>query len=363
MILMFVSFKNRFLPQAISRQEYIDIVRDTEAGSMGWITTWEGNNYWRSKKYHAAVAYRADGGVALTVSDPAASEQDLEGVIIEFTEFCHEQGLIPAFYSVHAPVVTITDAWAWARLQVAEETVLELPDLEFKGKKFQDVRTALNRATKEGIHTHWTTWEECLPAFRAQIKQISQQWVSDKPLPEMGFTLGGVRELDDPEVKILLAVDDQGTVHGVTSWMPIYEEGEVIGWTLDFMRRLEGGFRPVVEYLIGSAALWAQKEGYEVLSLSGAPLARAQGGADEEGSSVVVLDQVLEAVGKSLEPMYGFRSLLHFKAKFNPQYVPIYLVVPSVTEVATVGIAIARAYLPNLKFRDTLRLGQSKKHR
>lgn len=358
-IFTLISFKHRFLPESISREEYIQIVRATQAGSMGWITTWEGNQYWRSKKHNAGVAYRADGGVALTVSDPAALEEDLESVIVEFTEFCHELGLIPAFYSVHAPVVSVTDSWSWARLQVAEETVLELADLEFKGKKFQDVRTALNRATKEGIHSEWTTWNQCVPALRSQIKQISDQWVSDKPLPEMGFTLGGLKELDDPEVKILLAIDEVGTVHGVTSWMPIYDEGEIIGWTLDFMRRLEGGFRPVVEYLIGSAALWAKESGYEVLSLSGAPLARAAGATEEEGSSVAALDQVLEIVGKSLEPVYGFRSLLHFKAKFNPQYVPVYLVVPSVTEVATVGVAIGRAYLPNLTVRSTLRLGQS----
>ena len=51
---------------------------------------------------------------------------------------------------------------------------------------------------------------------------ICEQWVGDKGLPEMGFTLGGVEEALDPEVVVGLAVDADRTVHGVTSWMPVY---------------------------------------------------------------------------------------------------------------------------------------------
>src|SRR5512133_3687079 len=60
------------------------------------------------------------------------------------------------------------------------------------------------------------------------------------------FTLGGVEEALDPAVRVGLAVDRHGTVHGVTSWLPIYGPGATIrGWTLDVMRRLPDGFRPV----------------------------------------------------------------------------------------------------------------------
>ncbi len=74
-------------------------------------------------------------------------------------------------------------------------------------------------------------------------------------MPEMGFTLGGLQEMDDPEVRCLIAVDEQRTVHGVTSWLPVYRDGRVVGWTLDFMRRrgTPEAFRPAMEFLIASA--------------------------------------------------------------------------------------------------------------
>ena len=59
------------------------------------------------------------------------------------------------------------------------------------------------------------------------------------------------------------------------------------GWTLDFMRRRSaGGFRPVMEFLIASAAQDLRAAGDEVLSLSGAPLARLDRGSAGEGGEI-----------------------------------------------------------------------------
>lgn len=358
--LLWRSFRIEVLPNSITREEYKELVRKTNAGSMAWMSTWDGNHYWKSPNYEAGIAYRADQGVALTVTEPAAHPEDLPAVLREFVDFCGVQGLTPALYSVHGPVVEVTDSWGWPRLQVAEETVLSLPDLEFRGSRFQAVRSSLNRAAKEDIHTEWFFYDDLPADYLDQIIAISQQWVDEKPLPEMGFTLGGVAELNDPDVRILLAVDADGKVQGVTSWMPVYEGGEIIGWTLDFMRRLDGGFPPVMQYLIASAALWGQENGYQMLSLSGAPLAHAKGKEGEsEGSSAAALDGLLDFLGRTLEPVYGFRSLLQFKSKFQPEYVPVYLVVPTIGSLPTVGLAIAHAYLPEMSLADTIHMGQA----
>lgn len=36
----------------------------------------------------------------------------------------------------------------------------DLADLSFAGKKFQDIRTSLNKTAKEGIHTQWVSYPE-----------------------------------------------------------------------------------------------------------------------------------------------------------------------------------------------------------
>jgi len=51
----------------------------------------------------------------------------------------------------------------------------------------------------------------------------------------------------------------------------VYHHSQIVGWTLDFMRRRSAGFKPSMEFLIATAALLLQAEGAQFLSLSGAP--------------------------------------------------------------------------------------------
>ena len=337
------------------REELVDLVRSRGAGTLGWMLTWQGNEAWVNEAGTAGFSYRPSRDVALTVGDPAADDADVAQAVRDFADFATDAGLIPALYSVHAPAMEAARAMGWTIMQVAEESVLDLPDLAFRGKAYQDVRTALNHANKEGVEAVWTTFRDCPAGRRDQIRAISQAWASDKPLPEMGFTLGGLAELDDAETRLLLAVDAEGTVQGVTSWLPVYRDGRVIGLTLDFMRRREGGFRPVMEYLIGRAAQDAQAEGLEILSLSGAPLSRS---APADGDASSRFDPLLNLLASVLEPAYGFGSLHAYKRKFKPRSVPMYLAVPDLVDLPTVGIAIARAYLPGLKPSQTARFAQ-----
>jgi lysylphosphatidylglycerol synthetase-like protein (DUF2156 family) len=185
------------------------------------------------------------------------------------------------------------------------------------------------------------------------VRELSDQWVAGKGLPEMGFTLGSLNELDDPDVRCLLAVDADGRLHGITSWLPCYRGGEPVGWTLDFMRRAGDGFPGVMEFLIASAALAFKEQGAEFLSLSGAPLARVDRDLRHEG-----LQRLLDTAGRALEPVCGFRSLLAFKAKFQPQYRPLYIAYPDPAALPAITNAIGRAYLPRPTPKQMLRLSR-----
>jgi lysylphosphatidylglycerol synthetase-like protein (DUF2156 family) len=160
-------------------------------------------------------------------------------------------------------------------------------------------------------------------------------------MPELHFTLGGVAEAMDPRVRVGIAVDAAGTVHGVTSWLPILDRsGHPRGWTLDLMRRRPGGFRPVIDFLIASACLAFQAEGAAVVSLSGAPLARSRGTVRTNPTQ-----RLLDLLGAALEPCYRFRSLHAYKAKFHPRREPLHLLYRRPADLPRISIALLRAYL------------------
>ena len=147
-------------------------------------------------------------------------------------------------------------------------------------------------------------------------------------------------------MRLLVALDEHECVHGVTSWLPAYRDGEIDGWVLDFMRRDPSGFRPVVEFLIAEAIVAANETGVPWVSLSGAPL--AHGGPDSQDDKEDVLLNVLDRVGQYLEPLYGFRSLAFFKKKFHPEHVAWSLCYQDELSLASIGVAVSKAYVPRI---------------
>jgi len=251
-------------------------------------------------------------------------------------------------------------ARGFRRLAVAQETRLGVRELTFKGKEWQNVRTALNRAAKTGVQAVWGRYSDFSAPLRAQLSEVSEEWAANKSVPEMGFTLGGLDELDDDEVLCCLAVDAEGRVQGVTSWLPVYDGGVLVSWTLDFMRRLGDAFPGVMEFLIASAVL-ELRNSVEVISLSGSPLAKDEA-REETGEPPKAGDGlagILDVVGRALEPVYGFRSLAIFKSRFKPEYRTLYLYYQDPLQLPAMGRALSRAYLPDLSVRQSARLLRS----
>ncbi|WEO79094.1 DUF2156 domain-containing protein [Cryobacterium sp. SO2] len=330
-------------------------------GSLAHMATWEGTSLWftdpGSPARSAAVAYRVVNGVAITVAepigvDPAAEHARASAIVAAFARMCDDHGWVPVFYSLHDPWRPVFERMGWQTMAVGEETVLRPHDWATTGRKWQDIRSSVNRAHKLGIRAVWTS-HRALPLWQsAQIAEISEQWVQEKGLPELGFTLGGLDELRDPEVRLMLAIDAHERILAVTSWLPSYRDGAVIGWTLDFMRRRSGTMNGVMEFLISeTAALLKADPTVEFLSLSAAPLARAETlPATREGGSVA--ERMLDFIGRSLEPVYGFRSLFVFKRKFQPEFHALFLAYPDPVALPAIGVALARAYLPTLTMRQ-----------
>ena len=181
--------------------------------------------------------------------------------------------------------------------------------------------------------------------------------MADKGLPEMNFMLGGLDELNDPNIRCLVAVDADRKLHAITSWLPVYDAGSPAGWTIDLMRRnTEGTVRGVMEFLITTAALTFQEEGARFVSLSGAPLAglnRGDGG--ERGEQSRALGRALAVIADTIEPAYGFQSLRQFKDKFQPVYEPLYLTYPDPAALGPIAIAIGSVYMPHPISRQGLR--------
>ncbi|GAB3283988.1 DUF2156 domain-containing protein [Sinomonas notoginsengisoli] len=325
-------------------------------GSLSWMTLWPPNQFWFDSHATAGLAFQLHGRVALSVAGPIGAPGRGPAAVGEFIAHCAEHALVPCFYSLSGDLWPTFRSRGFHRVEVAQETRLSVRELEFVGKEWQNVRTAVNKAGKLGVRAVWTRYHLLSPSQRQQLSALSEEWSAQKALPDMGFTLGGLDEIDDPEVLVCLAMDGDGKIHAVTSWLPVFEENRVVGWTLDFMRRGPGAFSGVMEFLIASAVT-ELRNSVEWISLSGSPLAadpaseRAEVDAGDE-----LLSGLLNAVGHALEPVYGFRSLAKFKSRFQPEYHSLYMYYQDPLQLPAIGQALAQAYLPGLTMRHRMRI-------
>lgn len=329
-----------------------ELIKRWGGDTISWMTTWSENRHMIAEDGQSFIAFVRHANVAVALGDPVGPPGSTRATIDAFVTLCDRTGMVPYIFSCTAKTTAVTDALGWQHAQVAEDNLIDLPALEFKGKKWQDIRTALNKAPKEGISFRMVNLADEPWSLVRQVENLSQEWLGDKKLPEMGFTLGGLTEALDPEVRVGLAMNQDGIVQGVTSWMPVYGgDGEVAGWTLDLMRRGDGGFKATMEFLIASSCLYFKAQGARFVSLSGAPLARSE---NEDGAPENAVEKFLNTLGATLEPVYGFRSLHKFKAKFQPRLSPMYMVYRDEADLPRIGLAITRAYLPNAGLGEML---------
>ena len=212
-----------------------------------------------------------------------------------------------------------------------------------------------------GIRAEWTTYAGASAgSAAAQLSDISEQWVAEKDLPEMGFTLGGLDELRDPAVRLMLAIDERRPDRGRHQLAAdATATADVVGWTLDFMRRRPGSINGVMEFLIAEAATRMREDGIEFMSLSAAPLAHtatAHGEADRSGDGPRPrLPERLARAGLRV-PLAARRS----SGSSSRSMHPLIMAYPDPVALPAIGVALVRAYLPGISVRQAAGLARGR---
>ena len=157
----------------------------------------------------------------------------------------------------------------------------------------------------------------------------------------LGATLYCLLTGRDPECVIAVCRYDQGTPIAFQRFVPC-KAGT--GLSLDTMRRDAVGPNGVNERLIVEVVLWAREHGIREVSLNFA----AFRGLIEDDAELGPLQSAQAWLIRRLNPYFQIQSLLTFNAKFNPRWVPRYIVYRSVGDLAPVAVAAlsAESFLP-----------------
>src|SRR5262245_15613719 len=279
----------------------------------------------------ALVGFAVRGSVALACGDPLAPDDVFSAAVAQFVDHCTVQGWTPCVYEAAEERLADYRRLGLRAFKVAEEAVLDLDEFTLAGGRRKTLRSMAHKGKNAGLVVRpYPRREAPDPALDEQLEQISEEWLADKKLRELGFSLGrfSLEALDAAEVFVCLEGE---RVLAFCSWLP-YRNGEAV--VLDLMRKRREAMSGTMDLLIAESLLFLKGGGRREASLANAPLANV---SPLRGP----LDRGVALLFESLNAVYGYRNLFRFKKKFAPRWEGRYLVYPRGADLPRVAYALA----------------------
>jgi phosphatidylglycerol lysyltransferase len=277
------------------------------------------------------VAYAVRGHVAFSAGDPLCAEDDAEDATREWLEYCRHNGWTPCVYEAADESLPVYRRLGLRSLKMAEEAIVELGSFSLAGGKRAALRSMVHKVTRLGLMVRRYDRAAALePAVDGQLEEISEEWLSEKRLGEMGFSLGrfSLESLDDAFVFLCL---DGARVVAFTTWRP-YRGGRAA--LLDLMRKRRDAPSGTMDLLVARSLEELHAAGLEEASLANAPLANA---GEPRGG----LEKGVSLLFENLNAFYGYKNLFQFKKKFAPRWEGRHLVYPRGADLPRVAYALA----------------------
>jgi lysylphosphatidylglycerol synthetase-like protein (DUF2156 family) len=303
-----------------------------------WLATLGDKTLLFSPSGRSFLAYRVRGRRWIAMGEPAGLKSERLDLLWAFAELADSYGGAAVFYSVGEGILADLATMGLAMRKVGETAVVPVPGFSLEGKAKQNLRTAINRAEREGASF------EVLPPGSAspladQLKAVSDAWLAHHNGAEKAFSLGRFDPayLDLTPLAVVRQVTGaapDGRIVAFANLLP--GEGDVREVAIDLMRHCPDAPPGVMDYLFIRAIQWAAAEGFDEFDLGMAPLAGL-----EDRRLAPVFARVGALVFEEGGALYGFQGLRSYKSKFAPDWRARFIAAPVSTPLPLALLDVA----------------------
>ena len=115
----------------------------------------------------------------VALGSPSGPEAAIKRAILDFRQFADAQDRVPMFYEVLEPDLSLYHDLGFDLFKLGELATIRLDEFTLAGKRWEDLRQAVNRSVKERL-----TFEIVEPPFdtvlMTEVEHVSDVWLSDK---------------------------------------------------------------------------------------------------------------------------------------------------------------------------------------
>ena len=265
----------------------------------------------------AFLMYRKRGRSWIALYDPVGNPDAHSELVWRFVELARRHGGRAVFYEVPGESLSMYADAGLSAFKLGEDAKVRLDSFDLKGSRRASIRTALNRAERDGIVFEVVPVER-VGSVMDELERVSQAWLAEHAVREKAFSLGAFERgyIATQPVAVLKC---QGRILAFANVMTTAAKQEV---TVDLMRFDPQAGNRSMEVLFARLLMHFRQEGYEWFSLGMAPLAGLS-----ENPAAPIWHRVGRAAYDHGEAFYNFRGLRAFKNKFDPVWAPRYLAV------------------------------------
>ncbi|GAA0203313.1 phosphatidylglycerol lysyltransferase [Brevundimonas nasdae] len=300
-----------------------------EATPEAWLAMLGDKALLFSPSGNSFLTYRVRGRRWIVMGEPAGLKEERRELLWAFAEMADSYGGAAVFYSVSEAVLGDLATMGLAVRKVGETAVIEVADFSMEGKSKQNLRTAVNRAEREGGSF------EVLPPGSVgpivdELRAVSDAWLKMHEGTEKAFSLGRF----DPaylDLTPLAVVRSEGRIVAFANLLTAPDEAAV-----DLMRYAPDAPHGVMDYLFTRCTQWAKDQGMARFDLGMAPLSGL-----EDRRMAPVFARVGALVYDEGGALYGFQGLRSYKSKFAPDWRSRFIAAPASTPLPLALLDVA----------------------
>ena len=323
------------------RERVRQIIAQHGCDPMDEFAMMKDKRYFFDEHGNGVVPYVLWRKFAVALADPICAADSRNVIIHAFSTFCKSQDWQPMFYCAHVANRAKYEEEGFLTFKVGEDARIDVNEFKMEGGKFQNLRTARNKAKKNGLTFQWY---DARPnpdhGLEAQLQLLSNDWLERKHGGEMTFDLGSFNIPFIREKGVAIVRNPEGRIETFATWLT-YKQGR--GRCLDLMRGREDA-RDVMDFLIVEALDHFKAEGVDEVSLGNAPLANVDA---VEAAPSSRQERAVKFLFDNFDQIYGYKKLFRFKDKYQPEWQGRYLACRPGVPLAMVGLAVAGVHLPN----------------
>lgn len=291
------------------------LIQATKNDPLAPFAMQTGKSYHFTADGRAALAYRTRLGIAVVGGDPIGDETRFPELVADFAAMCHTHGWRIAVVGCGERRLGL---WNDAALlgqslravPIGRDVVVDVMSFDMVGRKFRNLRQAVQRSHNCGITTEIVAEQELDDKRLAELAEVVRS-SSKAAHSDRGFymNLDGVLEGRFPGIQLIIARDASGKVQGFHRYATAGGGSDI---TLDVPWRRRGAPNGIDERLSIDMIMAGKENGAQRLSLAFAAFPEI---FDEKNRSRA--QQLFYRLIHVLDPLIALESLYRYVRKFH----------------------------------------------